>query len=104
MASRFLSNSLKIVGSLNRVNLVSNVVKFQSKFAPISLNTRMFNSSTIRMSDGGVYDELNSFLVQEIKIEQEARKQTNQVTKMKDFDLKADGANVELVKSFDQEK
>lgn len=104
MASRFFSNSLKMVGSLSRTSFASNIAKCQSKFTPIALNTRTFNSSAVRMSDGGVYSELNSFLVQEIKIEQEARKQTSQVTKMKDFDLKADGANVELVKSFAQEK
>lgn len=100
MASRFLSKSLKNVSTLCRTNLVKTMTKPQ--FTPV-LNTRMFSATTIKMSDSSVYSDLQTFLNQEIKIEQEARKQTNQVTSMKNFELKSEGPNVTLTKNFGEE-
>jgi hypothetical protein len=103
MASRFLFKSLKNVPGLCRMSLAQTVAKHQTVFTPLSVNTRTFSVSGIKLADSSVYSDLHTFLNQEIKIEQEARKQTNQVTKMKSFDLKADGPNVTLTKNFGEE-
>jgi len=51
-----------------------------------------------------VYTELNQFLVSEIKLEKETRKNQAQVPKVKGFDLKAEGPNVTLTKAYNNEK
>ena len=108
MASRFLSRSiLNITTGVCRLNLI----KQQPKFATISIlnaNQRMFSVSSMHSvmaesNNSSVYTELNTFLNQEIKIEKEARKQTGQITQMKNFEVKGDGPNVTLSKKYGEE-
>ncbi len=104
MASRFVYNLTKNVNSLCRIGLVQKIAQQQqTTFIPISLNARKLSVSSVKLADSSVYSDLQTFLNQEIKIEQEARKQTNQLTKIKNFDVKTDGPNVTLTKTFGEE-
>ena len=51
-----------------------------------------------------MYNDLSLFLNQEIKIEQEARKQTPHATSVTGFETLAEGPNVTLTKTFGDEK
>jgi hypothetical protein len=46
---------------------------------------------------------LNQFLVNEIKLEKETRKNQTQTPKLKGFDLKAEGPNITLTKAHNNE-
>ena len=97
MASRLFSRSLKTLSQMSRPMLVHTVTKFQP------INIRMISVSASKLSGSSVYSDLTSFLSDEIKIEKEARKQLNKASGVKGFEVKSEGAEVTLTKTFNNE-
>lgn len=104
MASRLISRSFKTLGQqLSRPSLIQTVTKSAVQFCPATTNgnVRMFSVTASKLSS--VSDDLKSFLKDEIKIEKEARKQMSKVSGVTGFELKTEGADVTLSRSFNDE-
>ncbi|CAF0724261.1 unnamed protein product [Brachionus calyciflorus] len=105
MASKIFLRSIRSVNFTRSQSLLPSLTKKVQLNKIVNLNlgisNRAFSTSLLRTS---VLKDLSNFLNEEIKLEQEARKNRNELPKVTGFNVKTDGPNVTLTKKFNDEE
>jgi hypothetical protein len=101
MASKIVLRSLRNIGSLRRAP-ASQLFSAKTAYPLIANQFKTFKVSAI--STQNAYTNLTSFLNEEIKLEKSAQKLKNKMPTIAGFEVKADGPNITLTKTHNDEK